>query len=405
MKKARFLLAAALVISLLFASQALAADEISVVLDGQLLSFDAPPQIISDRTMVPLRGIFESMGAVVLWNSSTRTVTAVRGANAVKLKIGDSLALVNKSPVAMDVPATIENDRTLVPLRFITESLGGEVVWDGDTKTVSITSDSSYSSDPGENLSFRMLLENAWFEAGTQNSFKFDPEDFTNINESWPDGTDRAYYYYTEGNIMELKWGSGETINDHYFEYNPQTKLLTEYLLDDEIAFYNLTGDSPVQPKTAKLYTVFSENPSIEGQITQSDYSYTGDLTARLLSDGLSNLTNLDFYLSEVNEVIDGVRIDWSPASTLVSGLDSRQQKEEFFFYTSDSLSWFMMDSLMYTLKENLGYKNVYYTMDGGKALRLPGTTPPITFPVDIPYLGSKYYQSDSNLLSSEQLS
>ncbi|MEE1050022.1 MAG: copper amine oxidase N-terminal domain-containing protein, partial [Clostridia bacterium] len=55
-----------------------AADEIKVLLDGQELMFDVPPQLINDRTMVPMRKIFETLGATVSWNSDTETASGVR---------------------------------------------------------------------------------------------------------------------------------------------------------------------------------------------------------------------------------------------------------------------------------------------------------------------------------------
>ncbi len=117
-----------------------AADNISVVLDGTKLSFDVPPQIINDRTMVPLRAIFEALGATVAWHQSTRTVSSDKGLTSVSLTIDSSRMTVNGKTVYLDSPACIVDDRTLVPVRAISEAYGAEVEWDGATKTVTITS-------------------------------------------------------------------------------------------------------------------------------------------------------------------------------------------------------------------------------------------------------------------------
>jgi polygalacturonase len=110
-----------------------------VVLNGDTLSFDVPPIIENGRTLVPLRAIFEAMGANVSWEDTTRTVTATKENTEIKLTIGGQ-AYKNGQLVTLDVPAKIINDRTMVPLRFVSESFGCQVVWDNTTQTIAITS-------------------------------------------------------------------------------------------------------------------------------------------------------------------------------------------------------------------------------------------------------------------------
>jgi heme-binding NEAT domain protein len=112
----------------------------AVILDGRDLSFDVPPMIENGRTLVPLRAIFEALGAKVDWDGATQTVTAAKGQTVVKLTIGNTAAFVNDQPVNLDVPGKIVDNRTLVPLRFVSESLGADVQWDGDRNRVIINS-------------------------------------------------------------------------------------------------------------------------------------------------------------------------------------------------------------------------------------------------------------------------
>lgn len=113
---------------------------INVLLDGTALTFDVPPQMVDGRTLVPLRAIFEALGAEVDWNDATRTITATKDATTVVLALGSTTPTVNGQTVTIDVPAAAIDGRTLVPLRFVAESFGVEVNWDGDTRTVTITS-------------------------------------------------------------------------------------------------------------------------------------------------------------------------------------------------------------------------------------------------------------------------
>ena len=112
--------------------------EVTVIIDGKTLAFDVPPQIINDRTMVPLRAIFEEMGAAIVWDDATRTVTATKDGTVVKLTIGDVAPTVNGVVVALDQPGIIVDGRTLAPLRFVAEAFGGTVEWDGTTRTATI---------------------------------------------------------------------------------------------------------------------------------------------------------------------------------------------------------------------------------------------------------------------------
>jgi len=113
---------------------------IDVFLDGNPLTFDVPAKMINGRTMVPLRAIFEAMGATVKWNNDTQTVTATRGDTVVIMTIGDTSPTVNGRVVNIDQPGVVQNGRTLAPLRFVAEAFGGTVAWDGAARTARIAS-------------------------------------------------------------------------------------------------------------------------------------------------------------------------------------------------------------------------------------------------------------------------
>jgi len=104
----------------------------SYTVNNMLRAMDAAPEIVSDRTFVPLRFIAEALGARVDWNDESRTAQVMLGGAALEVVIGEIAP-------GMDVPAMILNDRTMVPLRYISEALGAEVVWDPDAHTISIT--------------------------------------------------------------------------------------------------------------------------------------------------------------------------------------------------------------------------------------------------------------------------
>lgn len=113
-----------------------AEERIPILIDDLEIDSDQPPVIIEGRTLVPLRVIFEALGATVNWNNDTRSVIATRGDISIYLAIGSNTLYKNGQPVYLDVTAQIINDRTMVPVRAVSESLGANVVWDNDTRTV-----------------------------------------------------------------------------------------------------------------------------------------------------------------------------------------------------------------------------------------------------------------------------
>ncbi len=123
---------------LVLALPAMAAPKVFV--DGAALAFQVPPRIEQGTTLVPLRGIFESLGATVVWDGSAQTVKASKADTQIQLKIGSTTAYRNGQAVTLAVPGKVIDGSTLVPLRFVSEALGADVKWDGPTQTITITS-------------------------------------------------------------------------------------------------------------------------------------------------------------------------------------------------------------------------------------------------------------------------
>ena len=109
-----------------------------VYIDGQLMNFDVPPTIVQGRVLVPLRGVFEQLGATVDYDAQTQHIVAIRGAQTVELTLGSRQARVNAMPSLLDVPAFTIAGRTMVPLRFISEALGANVQWVEASQTILI---------------------------------------------------------------------------------------------------------------------------------------------------------------------------------------------------------------------------------------------------------------------------
>ncbi|MBI2266593.1 MAG: copper amine oxidase N-terminal domain-containing protein [Armatimonadetes bacterium] len=124
----------------LFSSNAIAqGGSVHVVVNGELLTFDQPPLISGGSVMVPLRGVFEKLGADVHWEPFYRVVRASRGDTQIELRLGSPTATINGEVKMLATPAMSIRGRTMVPLRFVSEALGADVKWYWATRTVEIT--------------------------------------------------------------------------------------------------------------------------------------------------------------------------------------------------------------------------------------------------------------------------
>lgn len=141
----------AMVISLsIMVVPVMAEDVITVTLDGEKIEFDVQPQIINERTMVPVRAIFEAIGATVDWDQDTQTVTSSKGDTFISLTIDEPVMYVNGVAKELDTPALIIDERTLVPARAISEAYGLYVDWVQETQTVVITTTAPETEPPVE---------------------------------------------------------------------------------------------------------------------------------------------------------------------------------------------------------------------------------------------------------------
>lgn len=178
-------------------------------------------------------------------------------------------------------------------------------------------------------------------------------------------------------------WNSGTP--EEYQVPSGHYQLIADFsngALDGSLEFLNAPIESPFYDAEAGAY-VFTQEAT--------------EAAAMEIAALLSEWTGLDFTLNSVRMVENGLLVDWSKDSTLLAGLGEKAQKEGFHFYDAASLNWFMLDSLAFSLNNNLQVSFVYYCTDG-EALDLEGMTAEgqTLLPVDEPYYSSYYYVSQS---------
>jgi len=149
------LLAAALLVSPLAAGKgdvvaaASAAQTIKVTLDGKAVSLDTQPRVVNNRTLVPYSAIVGALGGKASWDAKTKTISAVRDGVTVKLSVGSSDAYINGVKTTMDTAPLIDNGKTFVPLRLVSEAFGKWVSFNASTSTVLINSTLTVKTSTG----------------------------------------------------------------------------------------------------------------------------------------------------------------------------------------------------------------------------------------------------------------
>ena len=158
MKRLFTKITALLVICIMSMSFVTFADQkpITVFLDGEQLSFDVEPTLESARALVPMRVIFEALGAKVSWDNDTFTAIAVKNDLTIKITIDDMKLYKNDEVIELDVPARLINCRTLVPARAVSEGMGAKVDWDNENRRVIITTKETVTP---EKYDFNQLSE------------------------------------------------------------------------------------------------------------------------------------------------------------------------------------------------------------------------------------------------------
>lgn len=295
----------------------MAENDIQVKLDGKTLSFDVPPQIINDRTMVPLRAIFEALGASVEWNQKTKTVTSTKGDTTIKLTIDSNTMYVNDNTVTLDSPACVVNDRTLVPVRAISEAYKTKVDWNGDTRTVVISFSDNNTNNITSNSSTPVQTEQSTSKTTeTQDKLPLINHEYgpITLNNNYSSGE-----YWYSNNISSLVFTKRKTTNIGKYQLYLSMQGITDYnLANVKVYFYDnnnrvldevwFTHDVTPNVEYNVLDYRYVDEDVIDNAVRVEFYSYTGEAAKTGQSDNkteqLSNPSNgiSDKYANIVND-------------------------------------------------------------------------------------------------------
>ena len=215
-------------------------------INGKEYILDSPPYIKDGRTLVPLRFIGEGLGAIISWNGTEKKVILLYEEKTIELWIGKKQARINGIDYSLDVPPEITKGRTFVPIRFIAENFGSNVLWDSKIKEVSIIKEKEY----------KKIDENSDYDKDGL-IFKDEKNLGTNPNEK-----NTVYNSLNDKQLFELKTKYPNlNIFSDYPDNITKLTLPEKYLFDlNPIDAYNL--DSKINDEIIIKYSL-NINPNI----------------------------------------------------------------------------------------------------------------------------------------------
>ncbi|MDO5804195.1 MAG: copper amine oxidase N-terminal domain-containing protein [Clostridia bacterium] len=225
---------------------------IKIILNGEELTFDQPPYIENGTTMVPMRAIFEALGASVDYDTETKAITATKGSTVIKLFANSDTGTVNGKEVTLTSPVANKNGTTMVPLRLVSEALGAEVSWDAETKIITIKNENTSSSTDNlkETTKTRALLISGYEEV------KKNKEIFNNSVKYVKNGLENV-------EINDIKIASMDSKSSTTENYKWLDKLLESTFSDlkeNDLSIIYYTGHS--------YYSYINEDGNFDGKFT-----------------------------------------------------------------------------------------------------------------------------------------
>lgn len=299
---------------------------IKVTLNGEKIDFDVSPVIENDRILVPMRAIFEALGCAVSYQryDGKGYVCADKGDNSVILAIGEKGMFVGGKQIELDAAAKIENNRTLVPLRAVSEGLDCDVAWNNDTKTAEISKksgqyeiksgnlDSTYTLDNGTDLMY-ISCSYPIIQGGSELNSSF----IETVNESYRTQAEDYIKKITDEFAKDAKLMYGE-MKDEYrpmnfslsYEVTTNRKDLLSITTYD---YENASGAHPTQILESKTFQMILckelsledvfDKDDIEKNVTDAFYAqFEADkieITQEIKENVAKEAENVNWYLTD----------------------------------------------------------------------------------------------------------
>ncbi len=288
-----------------------AADEgIKVYLEGGKVNFDVQPQTINDRTMVPIRAIFEAMGANVTWDDAAQTAISTKDNTTVKMTLNSTTEYINDTAYAMDVAPVIINGRTLAPARYVAEAFGYYVNWDEMTQSVLI------SNKPNFDIS--------QVKDGTRkHPYKFGDTIRINVFKMFS-ADPKATFDITLKGILSPDEMEKKINNSDYYTYGKDT-----YYLNCDVSLIYYESDSTYNFSDM---IILEQNFVTSNGTTQNIYNWYRDPSKYNMLELFEGDSSECYIPIDISELSDGETVDYFTITTLVGNETRSMDKTTVWF-------------------------------------------------------------------------
>ena len=258
----------------------MADDTIKILVNGNpVVCEETDPFIENDCTLVPMRAIFEALGASVDWDGETRTVVSYDPVSdvSITLQIDSDTMFVGETPVTLETPARIANDVTVVPVRAIAEGMNSVVGWDGETRTVTVEKE--------VNIELPTQIANPWSDyntldelnaaLNTAEGFKYSVVELTTAGY-----TATAYRYLAESNMAEIIYTSEDGKTEVTVRTQPGDTDISgitggvkaeEYIINDSLVEIYTYEDMTYAVWSCQDGTIFSNSVAVKSADLSAD--------------------------------------------------------------------------------------------------------------------------------------
>lgn len=306
-------------------------NNISVVINGKNISLSQKPIIVNGTTLVPIR-IFENIGAVVDWDKNSQTATIKKDKRVIKAQIGKSSLNVNGTDIyAGSVPAQNINGSTMVPLRAITESVGGEVNWIEETKTADIYYSDiiDYIIENDAVYTQSKFIDNITPQVDAKTIFRNYQYCYDYMDKYYSDEFYQAFCIAFDDPNMPIK-----TLTSAMFEFsnmpdykNVQQIDLNEVYTKNNVADCLSNAIDSITEEDIDLYsinndvkTVVSKIKSVDGLILGEDNTIESAVIFKNLFSGMSDGIKI---INTSSDLVEGALSDYALSETYIEAFEA----------------------------------------------------------------------------------
>lgn len=258
--------------------------DLKIEIDGKVSTYENVPILVNERTLLPFREVLVNLGVRndkdhIIWNDKEQSVTVLDGINKVYLKIENTTAYVNGKPVTLDAAPVIYKERTYVPVRFVSQSLGKEVAWDGASKKVFIRSRDGYNKT-------KEILQKAFQATISVNKYKASQKLELSISKGslavgsrvegtyWVDTKNKVLYHKSRAeSILPNSEGSLAMSTEYYLDKN---EMYTKNPLT--LAWVKTTLPNDLVEKNLNIFRVFESQSILYSSMFADENSKTEEI-------------------------------------------------------------------------------------------------------------------------------